>query len=92
MIKLILVYFDSHNANITLKIYTDVVYIHVYCLCCVKFLAPFLEKHSRYEGGGANSSVPFGEFIRRYYSVKQSDRNSSKTDLFHKSTTYEQHV
>ena len=26
------------------------------------------------------------------YSVKQSDRNSSKTDLFHKPTTYEQHV
>ena len=26
------------------------------------------------------------------YSVKQSDRNSSKTDLFHKPTTYEQQV
>ena len=26
------------------------------------------------------------------YSVKQSDRNSSKMDLFHKPTTYEQHV
>ena len=25
------------------------------------------------------------------YSVKQSDRNSSKTDLFHRPTTYEQH-
>ena len=30
MIKLILVDFDSHNANILLKICTDVVYIHVY--------------------------------------------------------------
>ena len=29
---------------------------------------------------------------RPTYSVKQSDRNSSKTDLFHKPTTYEQHV
>ena len=28
----------------------------------------------------------------RIYSVKQSDRNSSKTDRFHKTTTYEQHV
>ena len=28
--KLILVDFDGHNANITLKICTDVVYIHVY--------------------------------------------------------------
>ena len=27
-----------------------------------------------------------------FYSVKQSDRNSSKTDLFHEPTTYEQHV
>ena len=26
------------------------------------------------------------------YNVKQSDRNSSKTDTFHKLTTYEQHV
>ena len=26
------------------------------------------------------------------YSVKQSDRNTSKTDLFYKPTTYEQHV
>ena len=25
------------------------------------------------------------------YSVKQSDRNSSKTDLFHKPSAYEQH-
>ena len=30
VIKLILVGFDSHNANITLKICTDVVYINVY--------------------------------------------------------------
>ena len=30
VIKLILVDFDGHNANITLKICTDVVYIHVY--------------------------------------------------------------
>ena len=30
VIKLILVDFDSHNANITLKICTDVFYIHVY--------------------------------------------------------------
>ena len=29
-IKLILVDFDGHNANITLTICTDVVYIHVY--------------------------------------------------------------
>ena len=30
VIKLILVDFDDHNANITFKICTDVVYIHVY--------------------------------------------------------------
>ena len=30
VIKLILVDFDGHNANITLKICRDVVYIHVY--------------------------------------------------------------
>ena len=30
VIKLILVDFDNHNANITLKICTDVVYINVY--------------------------------------------------------------
>ena len=30
VIKLILVDFDGHNANITLKICTDVVYIHGY--------------------------------------------------------------
>ena len=30
LLKLILVDFDDHNANITLKICTDVVYIHVY--------------------------------------------------------------
>ena len=30
VIKLILVNFDVHNANITLKICTDVVHIHVY--------------------------------------------------------------
>ena len=30
VVKLILVYFDGHNANITLKICPDVVYIHVY--------------------------------------------------------------
>ena len=30
VLKLILVEFDDHNANITLKICTDVVYIHVY--------------------------------------------------------------
>ena len=30
VIKIILVDFDGQNANITLKIYTDVVYIHVY--------------------------------------------------------------
>ena len=32
VIKLILVDFDSHNANITFKICTDVVYIHVYVM------------------------------------------------------------
>ena len=30
VIKLILIDFGGHNANITLKIFTDVVYIHVY--------------------------------------------------------------
>ena len=28
----------------------------------------------------------------KFYSVKQSDRNSSKTDIFHQTATYEQHV
>ena len=32
VIKLILVDFDGYNANITLKICTDVVYIHVYAV------------------------------------------------------------
>ena len=41
VIKLILVDFDGHNAYITLKIYTHVVYIHV-CL---------VWKHLRYGGG-----------------------------------------
>ena len=28
----------------------------------------------------------------RLYSVKQTDRNRSKTDIFHKPTTYKQHA
>ena len=35
---------------------------------------------------------PRGTYRVKTYSVKQSDRNSSKTDLFHKPTTFEQQV
>ena len=31
-------------------------------------------------------------FDKPFHSVKQSDRNSSKTDIFHTPTTYKQHV
>ena len=48
----------------------------------------------------SKESVKYEDFIKiwyakkiiRTYSVKQSNRNSSKTDIFHRPTTYEQHI
>ena len=43
VIKLILIDFDGHNANITLKICTHVEFNT--CLCCVKILVSFLSRN-----------------------------------------------
>ena len=59
VIKLFWVDFDGHNANITLKICTHLVYT---CLCCVKILVSFLEKHLRYKGKGVNLTPPPANF------------------------------
>ena len=56
VVKLIMVDFELHLCKYYFKNCTDVVYT---CLCCVKMLASFLEKHLRYEGGGQIDPPPY---------------------------------